>query len=172
MGNSKLSGQTVLVTGAGSGFGESFAKRFAAEGAKVVIAEINPAAGKRVEQEIESEHGDGNAIFVQSDVTSKASWENVLNIALEKFGTLDVLINNAGTTHPKKPSHEVTEDEWSRVIDVNMKSIYLSFAVIIPYFQKQKRGVVLNISSIGGLRAKDQLVYYGATKAFVNKVSY
>ncbi|RFU24471.1 hypothetical protein B7463_g11871, partial [Scytalidium lignicola] len=155
--NNKLVGQVALITGAGGGFGESFAKRFAAEGAKVVIAKINFTAGKQVEQEIRSTHGEDS--------------ETALKSTLQKFGKLDILINNASTTHPKKPSHDITEDKWSKVIDVNMKSIYLSFAVIIPYFREQKKGVVLNISSIGGLRAKDQLVYYGASKAFVNKMT-
>lgn len=168
-GTKRLSGQVALITGGGGGFGESFARRFVAEGAKVTIAELNPEAGRRVEKDIESIQK-GSVIFVQADVTKKSSWEAVLQTTLEKFGKLDIIINNAGTTHAKKPSHEITEIEWSKLIDVNMKSIYLSFAVIIPYFREQKKGVVLNISSIGGLRAKDQLVYYGASKAFVNKV--
>lgn len=165
----KLAGQVALITGAGGGFGESFARRFVWEGAKVVIAEINLSAGKRVKQDLKSTFED-NVLFVQTDVTSRSSWEATLQATLQKFGKLDIVLNNAGTTHPKKPSHEITEDEWSNVIDVNMKSIYLSFAAVIPYFRTQKKGVVLNISSIGGLRAKDQLVYYGASKAFVNKV--
>ncbi|KAH8806126.1 hypothetical protein F5884DRAFT_678742 [Xylogone sp. PMI_703] len=117
MASNKLAGQVALITGAGGGFGESFAKRFVAEGAKVVIAEINPTAGKRVEQEISSAHGDNSVVFVQTDVTSRASWEGTLQTALQRFGKLDIIINNAGTTHPKKPSHEITEDEWSRITE-------------------------------------------------------
>jgi 3-oxoacyl-[acyl-carrier protein] reductase len=165
----KLSGQVALITGGGGGFGESFARRFVAEGAKVVIAELNPTAGKRVEQDIALKNED-SILFVEADVTNRSSWEAVLKATLQTFGKLDILVNNAGTTHAKKPSHDITDSEWSRLVDVNMKSIYLSFAVIIPYFRDQKKGVVLNISSIGGLRAKDELVFYGASKAFVNKV--
>lgn len=169
--NGRLNGKVCIITGSGGGFGETIAKRFVLEGAKVVIAEINETAGKRVEQEIASSHKD-QILFVQSDVTSKQSWEELLKKTLDKFGMLDIVFNNAGTTYRKKPSHEVTEKEWQMLIDVNMKSIYLSTAVVLPYFIKQKAGHMLNTSSIGGYHVKEQLVYYGASKTFVNMVSF
>lgn len=161
----KLDGKVAIVTGSGSGFGETIAKRFAAEGANVVVAEINNDAGKRVQAEI------ANSLFVQTDVTKRDSWEQLLKSTVEKFGGLDILVNNAGTTYAKKPSDEVTDDEWTKLIDVNMKSIYLSVAVMVPHFKERKGGVILNTSSIGGLRVKDELVYYGASKTFVNKIT-
>ncbi|KAF2790365.1 putative alcohol dehydrogenase [Melanomma pulvis-pyrius CBS 109.77] len=168
--NGRLNGKVCIITGSGGGFGETIAKRFVLEGAKVVIAEINRTAGERVKQEIASTHKD-QVLFVQSDVTSKQSWEELLEKTLEKFGILDIVFNNAGTTYRKKPSHEVTEKEWQMLIDVNMKSIYLSTAVILPYFIKQKAGHMLNTSSIGGYHVKEQLVYYGASKTFVNMIT-
>ena len=81
------------------------------------------------------------------------------------------MINNAGTTYPKKESHTVTEEEFDKVINVNMKSIFMSVAVVVPYFMKQKAGSIINISSVGGIRVKNGLVWYGGTKAFVNKVT-
>lgn len=170
MSSKRLSGKVCIITGAGSGFGETFAKRFVQEGAKVVIAEINQTAGKRVEEEIASSHAD-QVLFVHADVTSKQSWEELLQKVLDKFGTLDVVFNNAGTTYRKKPSHEVTEKEWQMLIDVNMKSIYLSTAVVVPYFMNTKAGIMLNTSSIGGYHTKEELVYYGASKTFVNMIT-
>lgn len=139
MANERLSGKVAIITGAGSGFGETFAKRFVREGAKVVVAEINESAGKRVEQELSSAHPD-QVIFVQVDVTSRKAWEELLKTTLDKFGRLDIVFNNAGTTYRKKPSHEVTEKEWQMLVDVNMKSIYLSTAVVVPYFMERKSG--------------------------------
>ncbi|KAF2740283.1 3-oxoacyl-reductase [Polyplosphaeria fusca] len=167
----RLSDKVVIITGAGGGFGETFAKRFAQEGAKVVVAEINEAAGKRVEQDIASSSSPDRVLFVHADVTSRKSWEELLKKTLDKFGDLDVVFNNAGTTYRKKPSHEVTEKEWQMLIDVNMKSIYLSTAVIMPYFMQKKQGHMLNTSSIGGYHVKEELVYYGASKTFVNMIT-
>ncbi|KAF2106224.1 putative alcohol dehydrogenase [Lophiotrema nucula] len=167
----RLTDKVCIITGAGSGFGETFAKRFALEGAKVVIAEINEQAGKRVEQDMISLSGPDRVFFVHSDVTSRRSWEELFQRTLDKFGSLDVVFNNAGTTYRKKPSHEVTEKEWQMLIDINMKSIYLSTAVVMPYFMKKKAGVILNTSSIGGYHVKEELVYYGASKTFVNMIT-
>jgi 3-oxoacyl-[acyl-carrier protein] reductase len=183
----RLQGKVCIITGGGNGFGETMAKAFVKEGARVVIADVNPIGGGRVEEEIRSAHGKEAAVFQQADVTSLASWKKLLERTLEVFGSLDVVVNNAGTTYPKKDSHTVTEDEWDKVINVNMKSIYLSTAAIMPYFMEKKAGVMLNTSSVGGIRVKNGLVpqtlprlsclsdvftqvWYGGTKAFVNKV--
>lgn len=154
----RLQGKICIITGAGHGFGETMAKAFAKEGAKIVVAEINPDQGVRVANEIQSDRGEETAIFQQADVTKKTSWEQVVKRALEAFGRIDIVVNNAGTTYPKKDSHKVTEDEWDTVISVNLKSIYLCTAVTIPYFLEQKAGVILNISSVGGIRVKNGLV--------------
>jgi len=147
------------------------AKTFAQEGAQVVIADFNSKTGEKVEQEIQSAHGKDTAIFQHADVTSKASWEKLLERTLSAFGKLDIVVNNAGTTYPKKASHTVTEDEWDKVINVNMKSIYLSTTVVMPYWMEKGGGVMLNTSSVGGIRVKNGLVWYGGTKSFVNKIT-
>jgi len=170
MTSGRLSGKVAIVTGAGSGFGETIARTFVKEGAHVIIAEINETSGRRVEQDINNSDGE-KALFHKTDVTSKSGWESLLKATLDKHDRLDILVNNAGTTYAKKPSHEVTEDEWSKLIDINMKSIFLSIAVVVPQMKKQGAGIILNTSSIGGLRVKEELVYYGASKTFVNKVS-
>lgn len=134
------------------------ARRFVEEGARVVIADLNPKTGAQVEQEINEKHGQEAALFQEANVTSQASWEKLLEATLKKFGKVDVVVNNAGTTYPKKDSHTVTEEEFDKVINVNMKSIFLSVKVVVPYFLEQKAGSILNISSVGGIRVKNQLV--------------
>ncbi|KIW42573.1 uncharacterized protein PV06_06110 [Exophiala oligosperma] len=169
--SAKLKNKVCIVTGGGHGFGEAMAKRFAEEGAKVVIADINRTTGAKVEGEINASYGAKTAFFQETNVTSQASWEKLLEASLKQFGKVDVVVNNAGTTYPKKASHTVTEEEYDKVINVNMKSIFLSVAVVVPYFMEQKAGMILNISSVGGIRVKNGLVWYGGTKAFVNKIT-
>jgi 3-oxoacyl-[acyl-carrier protein] reductase len=168
--SSKMKNKVCIVTGGGHGFGEAMARRFVEEGAKVIIADINPATGAKVASELNASQS-GSAFFQETNVTSQSSWEKLLEASLKEFGRVDVLVNNAGTTYPKKASHTVTEAEFDKVVNVNMKSIFLSVAVVVPYFVEQKAGTILNISSVGGIRVKNGLVWYGGTKAFVNKVS-
>lgn len=158
-GRGRLAGKVCLITGGGSGFGAEMGRTFTKEGAKVVLADLNPITAAQVEKEIQSAHGEDVAISVQADVTSHASWENLLKRTLEAFGQLDVVVNNAGTTYPKKASHTVTEGEWDKVINVNIKSIFLSTAVVMPYWIERRAGVMLNTSSVGGIRVKNGLVF-------------
>ncbi len=158
--SAKLKDKVCIITGAGHGFGEAMARRFAEEGARVVIADLNPKTGSKVAQEINAAHGGGEktALFQEANVTNRSSWEQLLAAALQKFGKVDVVVNNAGTTYPKKASHTVTEEEYDKVINVNMKSIFLSVAVVVPYFMEQNAGTILNVSSVGGIRVKNGLV--------------
>ncbi|PGH17890.1 hypothetical protein AJ79_00789 [Helicocarpus griseus UAMH5409] len=168
----RLEGKVAIVTGAASGFGEAIARAFAAEGANVLVADIAVDSGKRVVQEIEAESSPGGAVvFVEFDCVSRKCWEDALELARERFGKLDIVVNNAGTTYRKKPSVEVTEDEFDKIIAVNIKSIYQSVAVIVPYFADRKSGVFLNTSSVAGTRVRPGQVFYGGTKGFVNTIT-
>ncbi|KAK5396713.1 hypothetical protein LTR20_000867 [Exophiala xenobiotica] len=164
--SAKLKNKVCIVTGGGHGFGEAMAKRFAEEGARVVIADINPKTGSKVESEINAASGQKTALFQETNVTNQASWEKLLEAALKEFGRVDVVVNNAGTTYPKKASHTVTEEEYDKVINVNMKSIFLSVAVVVPYFMEQKAGMILNISSVGGIRVKNGLITEGLASEY------
>lgn len=169
----RLSSKVALITGAGSGFGEAIARHFSKEGAGVLIADIATESGQRVASEINSAKtdGEGEAVFVQFDCTKRDAWREGLRLAKEKFGKLDIVVNNAGTTYNKKPSVEVTEDEVDKVIAVNIKSIYHSVVEIVPYFQEQKNGVFLNTSSVAGFKVRPGQLFYGGTKGFLNTVS-
>jgi len=157
----RLEGKIAVVTGAASGFGEGMARLFAAEGAKVVVADISDAAGEKVAADI----GD-SAIFVHADVSKGADVEAMVAAAVDKFGRLDILVNNAGFTHVNKPVMDVTEDEFDQIMAVNVKGIFHGARAAVPVFRKQgDGGVILNIASTAGLRPRPGLVWYNTSKS-------
>lgn len=168
----RLDGKVALITGAGSGFGEAIAHGFVSEGAHVLVADIAVANGKRVVEEIGNKKypGGGSSIFVEFNVTQRSDWEKALRLAKSEFGKLDIVVNNAGTTYKKKPSIEVTDDEFDKIIAVNIKGIFLSVTTIMPYFVERKAGVYLNTSSVAGTRVRPGQVFYGGSKGFLNTV--
>ena len=161
----RLGNKVAIVTGAGSGFGEGIAARFAQEGAKVVVNDINAAAGERVAEAIRK--AGGSAQFVQADVTRDADWARLVQGAQSAFGRLDVVVNNAGWTHRKKPFLEVTETEFDKVYAVNVKSVYLSARHALPAFRRQGGGCFVNVASTAGLRPRPGLIVYNSSKAAV-----
>jgi len=169
----RLEGKIAIVTGAGSGFGEAIAHGFVAEGAHVLVADIAVDNGQKVVDDITSKKyaGSGSAIFINFNVTKRESWEEGLQVAQTKFGKLDIVVNNAGTTYKKQPSMGVTDADFDKIIAVNVKSIYLSVSVVMPYFVERKHGVYLNTSSVAGTRVRPGQVFYGGTKGFLNTVT-
>jgi 3-oxoacyl-[acyl-carrier protein] reductase len=159
-GRMRLKDKVAIVTGAGSGFGAGIAKRFAQEGAKVVVNDINAEGGARVATEVGGE-------YVQADVTKGADWARLVAAATAKFGRLDVVVNNAGWTHRRKPYLEVTEAEFDKVYAVNVKSIYLSALHAVPVFRRQGGGCFVNIASTAGLRPRPGLTVYNSSKGAV-----
>ncbi len=158
----RLENKTAVITGAGSGFGEGMAKRFALEGAKIVVADINGDEAERVAAEI----GDA-AIAVTADVSRFSDTEKMINAAVENFGSLDILVNNAGVTHKNMPLDAVDEDMYDFISNVNMKAIYHAMKVAVPIMDKQGGGNILSTASTAGLRPRPGLVWYNASKAWV-----
>ncbi len=157
----RLEGKVALVTGAGSGFGEGMARRFIAEGARVVLADVNGDAIARIAAEI----GDA-ALAVRADVTRKADVEAMVAAATSGFGRLDILVNNAGYTHRNRSLMEVEEEEFDRIMAVNAKAIYLATLQVVPVMEAQGGGVILNTASTAGLRPRPGLTWYNASKGF------
>src|ERR687892_321437 len=153
----RLKDKLALVTGAGSGFGAGIARRFAEEGARVIVNDINAQSGERVAREVGGK-------FVEADVTKGEDWAKLVRAAGEE---LDIVVNNAGWTHRNKPYLEVTEAEFDRVFAVNVKSIYLSALHAVPVFRARKRGCFVNIASTAGVRPRPGLTVYNSSKGAV-----
>src|SRR3970282_757517 len=156
----RLKDKVAIVTGAGSGFGTGIARRFAEEGAKVVVNDLNAEGGTRVAKEVGGE-------FVQAEFAKRADWAKLVAAARARFGRLDIVVNNAGWTHRRKPYLEVTEAEFDKVYAVNVKSIYLSALHALPVMRKQGGGCFVNIASTAGLRPRPGLTVYNSSKGAV-----
>lgn len=162
----KLDGRIAIVTGAGSGFGEGIARLFSKEGAKVIVADIRGDRADRVAQEISS--GGGTAIASNTDVTKNDQVAAMVKLALDRWGRLDIIVNNAGTTHKSQPMLDVDEATFDRVYAVNVKSIFWSAKNVVPVFRKQGGGVMINIASTAGVRPRPGLTWYNGSKGAVN----
>jgi 3-oxoacyl-[acyl-carrier protein] reductase len=161
-----LNGKVALVTGGASGFGAEIVRLFAREGAKVVNMDLNGDGAKK----IAAEAGNG-AIAVAGDVTKGADVDAAVKAAVDAFGRLDIVVNNAGWTHRNKPIMEVSEDEFDRVYAINVKSIYLMTRACVPVMRSQGGGNIINVGSTAGIRPRPGLTWYNSTKGAVNLVS-
>ena len=163
----RLQGKVAVVTGAASGFGEGIARAYAAEGCKVVVADLNLDGARRVAGEL------GNlAVAIGGDVAKAPDCQAMVDRAVDAFGSLDIVVNNAGTTHRNKPILDVTEAEFDRVYAVNVKSIYWMTQAVVPLLRKQARGgSIINISSTAGIRPRPGLTWYNGTKGAVNTIT-
>jgi 3-oxoacyl-[acyl-carrier protein] reductase len=152
----RLKDKVAIVTGAGSGFGAGIARRFAEEGARVVVNDVDPRA-ERLARQI-------GGRFVQADVTKSGDWAELVR---EAGSELAVVVNNAGWTHRNKPYLEVSEEEFERVYAVNVKSVYLSALHAVPVFRRRGGGAMVNIASTAGLRPRPGLTVYNSSKGAV-----
>ena len=160
----RFDGRTVIVTGAGSGFGEAIASRFAREGARVLLADVNEENGRRVASAIAAEGG--TARFVRTDVSRSAEVKAMIDLALSAFGGLDVLVNNAGFSHRMMPLWELPEEEYERVFATNVRGVYLGCKFAVPVM-KERGGVIVNTASIGAVAPRPGVTAYNATKGAV-----
>ncbi|MGO4279418.1 3-oxoacyl-[acyl-carrier protein] reductase [Cupriavidus sp. OV038] len=165
----RLAGKVAVVTGGGSGFGEGIAHTFAREGAAVMVADLNLEAAERVAAAIREQYGEtgGNARAVRADVAQGDDVAAMRDATLAAFGDVNIVVNNAGTTHRNKPILEITEDEFDRVYAVNVKSIYWSARHFIPHFRQRGGGNFVNVASTAGIRPRPGLVWYNGSKGAV-----
>ncbi|MBA2310909.1 MAG: 3-oxoacyl-ACP reductase [Pseudonocardiales bacterium] len=162
----RLQGRVAVVTGGGSGIGLASVRRLAAEGASVVVADVDAVAGKAAADEIDG-------LFVPTDVTSEADVEHLFAATHERYGSVDVAFNNAGISPPEDDSILVTGlDAWRRVQEVNLSSVYLCCKSAIPYMQRQGKGSIINTASfVAVLGAATSQITYTASKGGVLAMS-
>ncbi len=156
----RLKGKSAIITGAGSGFGAGMARKFAAEGARVMVADINADAAADIAREV-------GGIVCAVDVANGDSVAAMAAQAIAEFGQLDILVNNAGVTHLPAPMETISEDDFDRVLNVNMRSIYLAAKHFVPHMKANKAGVILNIASTAGVSPRPNLNWYNASKGWV-----
>ncbi len=149
----RLEGKVALISGGARGMGAAEARLFAGEGARVVIADILDDAGKRVEAEI-AESG-GKAVYARLDVTSEDGWRRAVQTAVDRFGRLDVLVNNAGIGGNWGKIDDTSVEQWDEMMDVNAKGVFLGTKVAIPEMRRAGGGSIVNISSQLGLVGSD-----------------
>jgi 3-oxoacyl-[acyl-carrier protein] reductase len=162
----RLNNKVAIVTGAASGFGAETARMYVAEGAKVVLADINEDGARSVASPLGA-----NAAAVRCDVSKRADIDNLVAETVKRFGTIDIVVNNAGFTHRNQPLLEVDEATFDKVYAINVKSIYYMTFAVVPIMRKKRSGVILNIGSTAGIRPRPGLTWYNSSKGAVNLLS-
>lgn len=157
----RLEGKSAIVTGAGSGFGAGIARRFIAEGAQVLVVDINGEAAEGVA----AEYG---GVAQRADVADGASVRAMIEAATEAFGKVDILVNNAGVTHLPAFMEDVSEEDFDRVFAVNCKSVYLAARALVPAMKEAGAGAILNVASTAGVSPRSRLNWYNASKGWMN----
>jgi 3-oxoacyl-[acyl-carrier protein] reductase len=158
----RLKDKCAIVTGGASGFGNGIVRKFVAEGARVVIADMNRSGAEALASEL----GDA-AAAVQVNVAVNADVAAMTAFALERFGRIDILVNNAGITHMPAPMEDISEEDFDRVFAVNAKSVYLTARHIVPLLKAQGAGAILNVASTAAVSPRPRLSWYNASKGWM-----
>jgi NAD(P)-dependent dehydrogenase (short-subunit alcohol dehydrogenase family) len=161
----RLQGKVAIITGAGSGIGRATALLFAREGARVVVADYAAEGGEETVRLIKE--AGGEATFVKVDVSKAADAQKMVQAAIDSYGKLDILYNNAGIEGPWAPTEDVAEEDWDRVLSINLKGVFLGSKYAIPEMLKQGGGVIINTASVAGLIAVTNMPAYCASKGGV-----
>lgn len=164
----RLENKVAIITGAGTGIGKKTALLFSSEGASIVVTDVNQESGNQTVKEIQEQGG--QAIFVPHDVTKEEAWMHVVEEAKKAFGKIDVLFNNAGI-YIIKPMTEISLDEWNKLMAINVTGVFLGMKHVMPVMAEQKKGSVINASSIAGIIGAPGHVLYGASKGAVRTMT-
>ena len=159
----QLAGKIALVTGAAGGFGEGIARLFVAQGARVMIADLDAAKAAQVAADLGP-----SARAVACDVSKSADVQAAVKACVDAFGIPDIVVNNAGTTHRNQPMLDVDEATFDRVFNVNVKSIFHMTHAVVPLMRERRQGSIINVGSTAGIRPRPGLTWYNASKGAVN----
>lgn len=162
----RLAEKTAIVTGGASGFGAGIVRKFVAEGARVMIADLNTDLAQETAKQV-----GGNVEVIHCNVADDASVRAMVEAVQTAFGRIDILINNAGTTHLPAPMEDVTEEDFDKVFAVNCKSVYLTAKYVVPLMKAQGSGVILNVASTAGVSPRPRLNWYNASKGWMNNAT-
>ena len=165
-----LADRVALITGGAKGMGKGMALKFAEEGCSVAVADINIDEAKSTITEVSAKGKEG--IAIQCDVTDGNQVRDTVGKVIDKFGKIDILINNAGAIAPHKPIEDITEEEWDKVLALNLKSDFLFCKYVVPYMKKQNYGKIINISSIGAIQPPAHEIHYNTAKAGIIGFTY
>ena len=157
----RLKNKVAIVTGGAQGFGLGIVERFAAEGAKIMIVDVQGDAAIAAAAKCPDAHG------MRADVSKSADWADIAQSTLDAFGRIDIVVNNAGVSHRNQPMLEVDEAEFDRVYAVNVKSIYLTTLAAVPELEKRGGGSIINTASTAGVRPRPGLTWYNGSKGAV-----
>lgn len=158
----RLAGKRAIVTGGASGFGAGIVRKFIDEGAVVMIADLNHDGAMNLARELGN-----NTHACQVDVSVAHSVEALAKTALDSLGHVDIVVNNAGVTHPPMPMDEVSEEQFDHVMSVNAKSVFLMTRYLLPHMRERAQGAILNIASTGGVSPRPNLTWYNASKGWM-----
>ncbi|MEE2774234.1 MAG: glucose 1-dehydrogenase [Pseudomonadota bacterium] len=156
----RLKDKTAVITGAGSGFGAGIAQKFSDEGAKVIVVDINESGAKKIASQI-------NGTPFVADVSNDSSINSLVSFVIKMNDKIDILVNNAGVTHLPNSMEAISEQEFDKILSVNVKSVFLTARHVIPLFKKQRSGVILNIASTAGISPRPNLTWYNASKGWM-----
>ena len=158
----RLEGKTAIVTGGASGFGAGIVSKFVAEGARVLIADINAEAANALAHDLGP-----HAMPMGVDISRRSAVTAMAESAVKAFGHVDILVNNAGVTHLPAAMEEVSEADFDRVLAVNVKAVYLTAQALLPHMKARKKGVILNIASTAAVSPRPRLTWYNASKGWL-----
>ncbi|MEH6726708.1 MAG: SDR family oxidoreductase [Hyphomicrobiales bacterium] len=158
----RLEGKTAIVTGGASGFGAGIVRKFIAEGARVMVADINADGAQAMAADMGEQ-----AVSFGVDLTRRDQVKAMADTAFDTFGGLDILVNNAGITHLPAPMEDVSEEDFDRVLAVNVKSVYLTAKYIVPHMKNRSTGAILNVASTAGVSPRPNLNWYNCSKGWM-----
>jgi len=165
----RLKDKVSIITGAASGIGKATAQLFSREGACVVVADWDRENGRKVVKRIEEK--EGKALFIHTDVSNPDDVQQMVKLSVDKFGKIDILVNNAGYMAPGLPLVDISEEQWHETIDITLTGTFLCSKYAIPEMKKTGAGVIVNVSSVGGIVAFADNPAYLAAKGGVNQLT-
>jgi 3-oxoacyl-[acyl-carrier protein] reductase len=164
-----LSNRVAIITGGARGIGRAIALKFAEQGCKIIIADLRYEEAAETLRQVSDRKSEG--IFVRCDVSVYSEVQNMVNRAIEEYHKIDILVNNAAISPPERSFIDITEEEWDKVLSVNLKGVFLCCKAVVPYMKRQRYGKIINVASLGAIAPSPVIADYCAAKSGVVMLS-